>query len=403
MSVFISIILMTILFVAELDLFLPSLPALQEAFSLTPFMTEWIVGINLIASCVAGIAIGNLGDRYGRRSIILITLFIFIIGSILCTMASGFIMLLLGRFIQGIGIAGPMILGYTVISDLYTPAQQHQKLGIMNAVITIAMALAPVLGVWINQYTGWRGNFGMILLLGGICYVMGWAVLPKSSTKHHVSLSLREYQPVIQCKKTLVYVFTVASSFTPYWVFVSISPILYMNDLGVSIQSFGYYQGSLAAIFAIMSMASGFFLRRYGAKKCLFFSIYCLMLHILGAFILVIFNINHPMAITGVFIIESIGMVFPCNLIWPLALESIPKAKGKISAVCNGLRMLLTALFIQLASYYYTGTFLPLGIVVIINMVLALIGLWILFRIDQLGQKLSVPFDQLDVEEATIH
>ncbi len=91
--------LMDILVGAEIDLFVPSFPELQEVFALTPFMVELTLGVNLGAHCLICPLAGTLGDRYGRKPIIMLGLSIFIVGSIFCTFASTYWQVLLGRFL----------------------------------------------------------------------------------------------------------------------------------------------------------------------------------------------------------------------------------------------------------------------------------------------------------------
>lgn len=63
--------------------------------------------------------VGILGDKFSRRSVLLHGILIFILGSIMCAKAYKYFVLLLGRSMQGVGIAAPSILGFVVISDHY--------------------------------------------------------------------------------------------------------------------------------------------------------------------------------------------------------------------------------------------------------------------------------------------
>src|SRR5476651_2081495 len=98
---FISIFLMEVLAGAEVDLFIPSFPELQDHFNLSPFMVELTLGINFCAYCIASLIEGQLGDRYGRKPMIMWSLLLFIFGSLLCVFADSFWHLILGRFLQG--------------------------------------------------------------------------------------------------------------------------------------------------------------------------------------------------------------------------------------------------------------------------------------------------------------
>src|SRR4051794_12004758 len=107
-----TMILLDILGGAEVDLFVPSFPELKKEFALTPFWVEALLSVNFIGYCLSLIFVGGLADRYGRKPIILTGLVIFVIGSFTCLKAESFEFLLIGRFLQGVGVAAPAILSF---------------------------------------------------------------------------------------------------------------------------------------------------------------------------------------------------------------------------------------------------------------------------------------------------
>ena len=378
MFTFITVFLIEILAGAEVDIFVPSFPQLQREFGLTPFMVELALGLNLAANCICSLLVGNLGDRYGRKPTILIGLTIFIIGSILCSFATSYNILLLGRILQGIGMAGPAVLGYLVVADLYTPKAQQQIMGILNGAITVAMACAPVIGSYVSMWFGWRGNFVILLSLGTLCFLLSICFIPKAEINHTISLSPKEYLPVLRSKKAMYYILTTCFITIAYWTFIGIAPILYMESLGVSLSHFGFYQGALAGAFSIFSLSSGYFLRIFGEKHCFNFSIGLLLIFLVLTIIAIIFEIKDPLIITIICLIESVGVVIPINILWPLSLEAIPTARARITAVFASLRLILTAVFIQAVSYAYDGTFAYLGIAMIFTTIVAL---WFCYKL----------------------
>ncbi len=232
MNLFITILIMEVLAGAEVDLFVPSFPDLQDSFNLSTFKVEFLLGINLIAHCVTSLIVGNLGDRFGRKLIIIIGLIIFIVGSSFCTFALNYYMLLSGRFLQGVGISGVAVLGYVVLADLYSVKQQQRMMGALNGAISLAMAFAPVVGSYVNFLLSWRGNFAILLIFGLFCLIIGVLFIPKGQVNYNVKISLKEYGLVFKSRKAIYYIITSLMLFQAYWVFIGIAPILYMRDLG---------------------------------------------------------------------------------------------------------------------------------------------------------------------------
>lgn len=251
MALLITVILMEILSGAEVDIFVPSFPDLQHTFTLSPFMVELTLGVNLTAHCVTSLIVGNLGDRYGRRPIILIGLGIFMAGSLLCIFSVAYWQLLLGRFWQGVGISAPAVLSYLVIADKYSTEKQQQLMGALNGAMTLGMAFAPVVGSYVNMFFHWQGNFVALLLFALVSLGFGLAYLPRGVKNPEISFSLKEYKPILQSSKAFYYISTIVLGLQVYWIFIGMSPIFYMGELGVNLKDFGLYQGALAVAFSL--------------------------------------------------------------------------------------------------------------------------------------------------------
>jgi DHA1 family bicyclomycin/chloramphenicol resistance-like MFS transporter len=165
-----------------------------------------------------------------------------------------------------------------------------------------------------------------------------------------------------------------------YWIFISISPILYIGALGVSLEHFGFYQGALAAIFAIASLSSGYFMGKFGQRNCFVFSIYLFVIFLIATFILITLDIRNPIIITLVCMVISLANVFPINILWPLSLETVKNAKGRITAIHVSSRLIITAISVQIVSYFYNGSFIQLGLAMCITL---LIGMWSCYKLFQ--------------------
>jgi DHA1 family bicyclomycin/chloramphenicol resistance-like MFS transporter len=184
------------------------------------------------------------------------------------------------------------------------------------------------------------------------------------------------------------------------------APLLYMGTLGVELKDFGFYQGAMAGVFSVLSLASGFFIRRYGSKHCFRFGLGALSAFIILALGLLVTGIQNPLVITGICIIQAAGMIWPINMIWPISLEAVPGAKARMSALICGTRMLLTAISIQIVSHFYHNHFFPIGAAMILFILMGFWGIYLLYRHYHLGSflnKKTLEEDAANTHEVPLH
>lgn len=380
--VLVTVITMDLLTGMEFDLFVPSFPELQSHFNLTPSWVEALLSVNFIGYFMSLIFLGDLSDRYGRKPIILLGLAIFIIGSILCLWPPSYEFLLTGRFLQGVGVAAPAILSFLIIADSYPLKEQQFLMAVLNGSLNLAAGAAPVIGSYITLYFHWQGNFAVLLMMGIAVLVMTLLFIPSYSLpQHSEALSMRGLRGYVVLFKSRPLVLLIANLlflFVPYWIFVGMSPLLYMKDLGVSLFHFGYYQGVLALVFALGSVLFGLIIKNfyYEQKKILRLAI---CIHIISLIILSTvtwLNKPDPLLITLAFLPFIIGQIIPSNILYPLCLNFMPHAKARVSAIIQGGRLVLTSIGLQVAGYFYVGSFQNIGIILISFILVGVITLY---------------------------
>lgn len=381
MMLLVTVIFMDLLTGMEFDLFVPSFHELQTQFHLTPFFVEALLSSNFIGYCLSLFLVGSLSDHYGRKSVILFGLGLFIIGSIFCVWGIAYPILLIGRFLQGAGIAAPAILSFLVIADAYPLKKQQYFMAMLNVVMNTACAIAPVIGSYVTLYFHWQGNFQMLLWLGVVTGLMALFFIPiHKLPDQKETLSLRGYLPLFQSKPLLLLMVNIICLFVPYWIFVGMSPLLYMKDLGVSLSHFGYYQGVLAFTFAIGCLLFGLIMHRYSAKTMLKLSLKICAFSFISLLWVTVSNNLNPLWITIAFLPFIISQIIPSNILFPLCLNFISEAKGKISAVLQGSRLILSALSLQLAGHFYEGNFQNIGLIINGFILVGIMTQWIIIK-----------------------
>lgn len=141
--------------------------------------TAWIAVAYLLAATVMAPVYGRLGDRLGRRRVLLGALAVFALGSLACALASGMTWLVLGRALQGMGGGGLMVLSQAMIGEIVVPRHRPRYQGWFAIVFTSSSVGGPVLGGLVVNHASWRWLFLANLPL---CLLAAWRVarLPRS-------------------------------------------------------------------------------------------------------------------------------------------------------------------------------------------------------------------------------
>ena len=158
---------------------------------------SWVVTAYVLGTTVSTPLWGKIGDLYGRKTIFLTSITIFLIGSALCGAAGsdlfggpgdGMIELIAFRAIQGLGAGGLIVNVMAIIGDLVPPRERGRYQGIMAAVMSLAMLAGPLVGGFITDHRSWRWAFYVNLPLGGIALIVLIATLhlPKRRSEHRI-------------------------------------------------------------------------------------------------------------------------------------------------------------------------------------------------------------------------
>ncbi len=178
----IALLALMISFVAlSLDIMLPALPDIGRDLGVKhPNDVQLVVSVLIFGLAVGQLAYGPLSDSTGRKPAIFAGIVIFTLGCILSIFATRFGVMLAGRFMQGIGAAGPRSVIVALVRDQYAGRAMARMMSAVMAVFIIVPAVAPALGQAILLVANWRAIFAALMLLGVI--VLTWFTIRQPET-----------------------------------------------------------------------------------------------------------------------------------------------------------------------------------------------------------------------------
>ena len=114
--------------------------------------TSWIAVGYLLAATITAPLYGRMGDRFGRRNVLLGALAVFVLGSLACGVAPTMWTLIAARVLQGLGGGGLMVLSQALIGELVLPAERPRYQGYFAAVFTVSSVGGPVVGGFVVNH-----------------------------------------------------------------------------------------------------------------------------------------------------------------------------------------------------------------------------------------------------------
>ncbi|MGD8702511.1 MAG: MDR family MFS transporter [Desulfosarcina sp.] len=144
---------------------------------------SWVFSTYLLSRAVALPVFGKLADLFPNRTLYLISILIFLVGSILAGMARSMTSLTLFRAIQGIGAGGSFALVYIVLADISEPQNRGRMMSYASFVWGLASVLGPSLGGFIVSWVSWRWIFYINVPIGLLSLVGIWFFLTETRDK----------------------------------------------------------------------------------------------------------------------------------------------------------------------------------------------------------------------------
>jgi EmrB/QacA subfamily drug resistance transporter len=163
-------------------------PVIMTSFSTTLVIAGWVLSVNQLISTVAMPVTGKASDIFGRKSVFIVSLSLFTLGSLLCALAPNIWTLVFFRAIQALGMGGLMPASSGIVAD-YFPNSRQQMIGLFTSIFPIGQIIGPNLGGWLVESFGWKAVFWINVPLGiAVLVVSAW--LLRKGAREEMSLDL---------------------------------------------------------------------------------------------------------------------------------------------------------------------------------------------------------------------
>ena len=173
-----------------IDSMLPALPMIGASFAVAdPANWPMVISAFLGGFGVSLLFVGTLSDRYGRRGLLLGSLFGFAVTSVAASYAPSFEWLLIARALQGMAAAGGQVLVRALVRDLYDGREMAQIMSFAGMFFMVGPIIAPSMGQIVLEFAPWPWIFTVLAVLGLAMFL--WCLVRMEET-----LAIEKRRPI---------------------------------------------------------------------------------------------------------------------------------------------------------------------------------------------------------------
>ena len=255
-----------------IDVMLPALPYMGEALGVTSENErQYVIASYMLGMGIAVLGFGPLTDRFGRRAPLLLGMGIYILAAIAAVFAPSFAILIVLRFIQGMGAASVRVIATAVVRDRYSGREMAEVMSLTFMVFMAIPIIAPGIGQVILLVGDWHNIFIFMGLLAAAFWLWTWFRLPETLPEaQRRPLSLKAvidgFRLVFTNRVAFSYGLAGMFLFGALFGFISSAQQIYVDIYGLGVY-FPVAFAAMAGLMAVSSFTNSRIVRRLGMRR----------------------------------------------------------------------------------------------------------------------------------------
>jgi MFS transporter, DHA1 family, multidrug resistance protein len=244
------------------DMYLPALPEVAAELGTTASNVQLTLTGFLVGLAVGQLVIGPLSDAWGRRRLLLAGTGLCLVATAACVVAPTIGALVVARFLQGFGGSAGIVLSRAVIVDRTSGSRTVQLFSLMMAINGIAPVVAPLLGSALLGVGTWRGIFVALTVLTLVMAVAAFMAVPETlpperRSRGGLRATGRDVRSALTRPRYVGFTLAFAFAFATLFTYISGSPFVLQEALGLSNGAYAVAFGANAAGLIVASILNG--------------------------------------------------------------------------------------------------------------------------------------------------
>lgn len=349
----------------SIDALLPALGIIPNDIALAyPNQAQLIISAIFSGMAIGQLICGPLSDATGRKKVLYTGIVLYLCGSGLCFVAQDINTLLLGRFIQGLGVAGPYVSAISIVRDKYVGREMAKVMSLVMMIFILVPAIAPSLGQSILFFASWRYIF--VLYIAYALLIGLWILLRLEETlppENRIPLSAKGFfegfKEVVSNRTTMGYTLCMGLFFGSFIGYLNSSQQIFQDQFQTG-KMFNVYFGLLALVFGVSSLLNSKLVEKWGMH---FISLRAVMAVIassaafLGLHLVCDISLWMFMAYMAV-IFFALGLIF--GNVNAMAMEPMGHVAGIASAIIGSVSSVISMVIGTFIGQMYNNTLIPM-------------------------------------------
>ncbi|MCP4472548.1 MAG: multidrug effflux MFS transporter [Gammaproteobacteria bacterium] len=365
---FVVLIALIISLVAlSIDAMLPALPQIAADLGVVEINdSQYVISVFFAGMALGQMLFGPLSDSIGRRPSILAGFAVFALGCLFSIAAGSFDQMLIGRFLQGLGAAGPRIVAVALVRDQFKGREMARVMSFVMSVFILVPVFAPAIGQLVLLVADWHFIFAMFLALAVIVVFWFWKRQPETLARENrirfsfVRLWL-DIQLICRIRVALGYTLTMGFIFGAFVGYLSSSQQIFQVQYRL-FDLFPLYFGILAASIGFASLLNARLVMRFGMRPLSRFALGAICFLSAPFYLYALICDGHPPL--NLLVLYLLVLFFFFGILFgnlnALAMEPLGHIAGLGSALIGSVSTLMSVVFGVVIADAYDQTVLPL-------------------------------------------
>lgn len=373
------LIVVTMAGTMAMNVILPSLPGIEKEFATSVGMVSLTLSLFLVALAVGQLVFGPLSDRFGRRPMLLGGLFILLIGTVICLMATSIEVFILGRVVQAGGGCAGIVMGRAMVRDLHDTDKSAAMIAYLTMATVVVPTVVPLIGGYLDVWYGWRAGIVFILVVAlavfAAALLFAYETLPLER-RHEARFAVLfgSYRDLLRNPLFDGYAFQLSFNTAAYFAFFGGSSAFLVKLMGLSEIEMGYFFIVVSAFYITGNFGTARLVQKLGFARVVTLGTSIAMIGATGLPVMdVAVGLNH-ISFTVIMSVLAFGNGFCISSGIAGAISADPSRVGAASGLAGSMQLGISAFTVHYGGALVTETVRPLLWIIFIATFLALLS-----------------------------